>query len=58
MKNLFLDIVDDYNLVNIKDLMVFICFRGVEFGILNMNDVKDIVLINFSVFRLWFEGNY
>ena len=40
LKNLLLDIVDDYNLVNTKDLMAFIRLRGAEFGILNTNDVK------------------
>ncbi|WP_254558610.1 Rep family protein, partial [Salmonella enterica] len=58
LKNLLLDIVDDYNLVNTKDLMAFIRLRGAEFGILNTNDVKDIVSTNSSAFRLWFEGNY
>ena len=38
LKNLLLDIVDDYNLVNTKDLMAFIRLRGAEFGILNTND--------------------
>ena len=33
LKNLLLDIVDDYNLVNTKDLMAFIRLRGAEFGI-------------------------
>ena len=54
LKNLLLDIVDDYNLVNTKDLMAFIRLRGAEFGILNTNDVKDIVSTNSSAFRLWF----
>lgn len=58
LKNLLLDIVDDYNLVNTKDLMAFVRLRGEEFGVTNLSDVKDVVSVNSSAFRLWFEGNY
>ena len=58
LKNKLLDIVDEYCLVNTKDLMAFIKIRGDEFGILNLNDVKDVISANSSAFRLWFEGNY
>lgn len=58
LKNKLLDIVDEYCLVNTKDLMAFIKIRGDEFGILDLNYVKDVVSANSSAFRLWFEGNY
>lgn len=58
LKNLLLDIIRKNHLVNVIHLLDFLEINGAEYGIDNLNDVKDVVTANAGGFRLFFDANY
>ena len=58
LRNDLLDIVDTFEIVNLKELRAFLRWRGNEFGITNDNDVVDTVSASGNLFKMAFDGNY
>lgn len=51
-------IVDDFNIVNVKNLSAFISQKGSGFGIDSMKYVNEIISSSSGIFRLYFDANY
>lgn len=58
MFNLVCDLIDDYNLANIRELRRFIKLRGSEFGITSMSIVNSVLRSHTGLVRLYFDGVY
>lgn len=58
LRQTLLEIVDEYNIVNVKELSSFIRQRGNEFGIESMKYVNEIISSSSGIFRLYFDANY
>lgn len=58
LRQTLLEIVDEYNIVNIRELSAFIRERGDEFGIENMKYVNEVISSTSGIFRLYFDANY
>lgn len=58
LENKLLDLIEDFHLVNIIDLIDFLKLFGGEYGITNINDVNDVVGDNVDTFRMYFDSNY
>lgn len=58
LRNLLIELICKYNIVNALDLIYFLRMRGSEFGITNMKVVNDILSASCGLFRLFFDANY
>jgi len=58
LRHTLLEIVDEYNIVNIRELNAFIRNRGSEFGINRVKDVNEVISSTSGIFRLYFDANY
>lgn len=58
LRNDLLDIVDTFEIVNLRELRAFLKWRGDEFGITSDNDVVDVVSASGNLFKMAFDGNY
>lgn len=58
LRQMLLEIIDKYKIVNIIELSAFIRERGNEFGIDGMRYVNEVISSTSGIFRLYFDANY
>ena len=56
--NQLFDLINHCGIVNMKELMAFLDWRGEEYGLTNQGDVVDVVASNGNLFRMMFDANY
>lgn len=56
--NLVCDLIDEFNLANIRELRRFIKSRGEEHGIANMKVVNNVIRSHTGLVRLYFDAVY
>lgn len=56
--NLVCDLIDEYELCNIRELKRFISARGEQHGIRNMDQVDSVLKANMGLIRLYFDASY
>ena|SRR5699024_2551739 len=58
LKQTLLEIITDYNIVNVIELNAFIRKNGSQFGIDGMRYVNEVISSSSGIFRLYFDANY
>lgn len=58
LRNQLFDLINHCGIVNMKELMAFLDWRGEEYGLTNQGDVVDVVASNGNLFRMMFDANY
>lgn len=56
--NLICDLIDDYQLCNIRELRRFIKARGDQYGIRSMRQVNAVLRAHTGLIRLYFDASY
>lgn len=58
IKTIVCDLIDDYNLANMRELRRFVKLHGVEYGLPSMKIINSVLRAHTGLIRLYFDAVY